>query len=1294
MKTIISLATALLISGSVWANGDACKVSLNEAQPTTKGASKQTPDLSSIQREKIHGLYRTVYKTVQGQVSPFRTDNLDSNVIGKAHEDLGQALGVYRTLYEIKNKGTRIKQDEFSQLLTSIENEVLALNANTPAAKRFALLEALRLTQLIEAKVDRPLPETSQDEAKNSKDQKKDKKKDKDKDKDEKKDQEEEDQEDDFEWKDTPKEYSPENKEVQSGKGKKVSAILKSEVFTSNRLYPRQIYDVVNEQGVFTAPLSRPIVNGKKPLSAKDAKHIHVKNTKGPMSINNLPRPDGYTLQAGTYNGYKVIESAPQEFTLVFTVDPKALPDELAIPVMPIKDINFAGVQGLMVYKTPTGIDKKLWPKELLRVVAKIQKASVGNLSIAESMKTHLSGNDYIYFSEGSELDAQGLAALKQKYETLRKSYPKAVAMAHLKSFNCDGAAWIGASLLRDFFGIPTRVVGGATAEDGLMRVGTQTFEVISSGSVGHAWVEVWDDASQSWVAFDMTPKRNTPGGNNSDGLDLETRKDQEEKNKSNDSSSNSSQKSKQSQNSQSNSQQKNGQEQGQDQADSQSQKQKGQGSGDSQQKNKENGQDEQGDNQKGSRVGDEMRRQQAKGGERKPKGSAQQEGGEQEKGKDRKDGDAEGKGTSEAKGQTDSSSQPGEGKTVDRRFDPRQLKSKNKLNHHSLNASLLDAFYAYYLRQGLKRGMSSSFQDDFDVRLTSFINSFKFDQHKNENQAYYLKRMEYLASLGENTKDDLVGRMRWVSDKISSGKLREAWLELRTIQTQLEELKRVNELTPGEEQLHQQLVSLLREFQAVKHPDSGSFDLGDRLNKMLPGSVSRKILSSKYPNFNQVGHLDSQSLAENILSGKEPDLVRMAMAGPYTDLFLNSERIPQYTMMKTFDRSYNPNNPRDIVRTRRISDFPRMILEPKPGEHLLAPTIRGEQFAVAYTETRRNPNPRKTVEKKVSVVYYDVSGSMGEGPDSPRGLQDALIMAFVDRALSEVDPLGRPLHKVFLVPFDDGMGAPLEISTREDAEQLITLQRISYKSSGNGGTEIEPVLMDFYDKVALAHQVDRQKSGAALAVLKKANLVLFSDGGANVDYDRVKQRQEKVMADTGLDLHLSFVAIGAENPTLKSLAQNLGHKKGKSTYYFIDDAEMSNILGGSAYAEKDAGAFAFDQKDDVPARLTSEFQKLRSLTSLDEPAFDFQEFERILAGIRVDTSQHGDEIEISNTVLDLRDAMAFVMKDTNASIGLKLTIVETALKQYLSGIGSRATQLTDVEYQILNQLVRMKRTH
>lgn len=71
------------------------------------------------------------------------------------------------------------------------------------------------------------------------------------------------------------------------------------------------------------------------------------------------------------------------------------------------------------------------------------------------------------------------------------------------KKYQCDGAAVIAVSLLRQFFGIHARVVSGYM---GAHSVDSPQDSIVVLPTDGHAWVQIHDPITKLWVDVDATP--------------------------------------------------------------------------------------------------------------------------------------------------------------------------------------------------------------------------------------------------------------------------------------------------------------------------------------------------------------------------------------------------------------------------------------------------------------------------------------------------------------------------------------------------------------------------------------------------------------------------------------------------------------------------------------------------------------------------------------------------------------------------------------------------------------------
>lgn len=243
--------------------------------------------------------------------------------------------------------------------------------------------------------------------------------------------------------------------------------------------------------------------------------------------------PSGYRPIVTNYPDYKVIEKYPDDYYLVSTTQ-KPLPQESRFYLVPEDKISLSASQLNIVTKKS---DIKNWPQHILDGInyAKIYQ-NKGAFEISQALaKWFQEVGPYEYSSSDGGVSKEVFEKTQKAFESLTsKGMPKALVYAKLRRFNCDGAARLGATLLRDYFQLPTRIAAGYTSS-----VQSKGFNLVDLTDPMHAWVEVFIDGH--WVPFDFTPMKGNPQGGGSkeqpeDSKDAnDPREKKKDKNKNND---------------------------------------------------------------------------------------------------------------------------------------------------------------------------------------------------------------------------------------------------------------------------------------------------------------------------------------------------------------------------------------------------------------------------------------------------------------------------------------------------------------------------------------------------------------------------------------------------------------------------------------------------------------------------------------------------------------------------------------------------------------------------------------
>ena len=128
------------------------------------------------------------------------------------------------------------------------------------------------------------------------------------------------------------------------------------------------------------------------------------------------------------------------------------------------------------------GFDSNEWPAALQSAILHQFKQGDDAATIAKALETHIS-TGYLY-SKDARPETDPIAAL------------------NAGAFQCDMAAYMMASILRDAYNIPCRVIAGFRAK--MRKTGNKEKSYLINSKEGHAWVEVFHDGI--WNVYDPTP--------------------------------------------------------------------------------------------------------------------------------------------------------------------------------------------------------------------------------------------------------------------------------------------------------------------------------------------------------------------------------------------------------------------------------------------------------------------------------------------------------------------------------------------------------------------------------------------------------------------------------------------------------------------------------------------------------------------------------------------------------------------------------------------------------------------
>ncbi len=264
---------------------------------------------------------------------------------------------------------------------------------------------------------------------------------------------------------------------------------------------------------------------------------------------------------------------------------------------------------------------------------------------------------------------------------------------------------------------------------------------------------------------------------------------------------------------------------------------------------------------------------------------------------------------------------------------------------------------------------------------------------------------------------------------------------------------------------------------------------------------------------------------------------------------------------------------------------------------------LSGDMHENTFPEEITLSDPKKPIPKKVTVIVYDISGSMGQ--HNKHVLQKALSLSYIDFAHTEV-VTGKAEHADLMMAFDTRAHDPERISSVAQAQEHFDRQRTPFGSGG--GTSITAALVAVYEKIA-----QHQKEGGEL---DRANILLITDGEDTLDHKQIDEARTKV--DPSVEIVLNSITMGEENKDLKNMVQrNRDESKGRISqvrYQFIPYTQVAEILNSTERLKNlEAAATQFDASadrklsNDALIRLKHELSRLDSEQELQD---------RVLTGV------------------------------------------------------------------------------
>lgn len=549
-------------------------------------------------------------------------------------------------------------------------------------------------------------------------------------------------------------------------------------------------------------------------------------------------------------------------------------------------------------HKRPAGIEKAQWPTKIRAPLFTKYDPNTDQSHRALEIASWI----------------QQFVSKKYIYSTANRPEKTATSALEAGAFQCDMAALIMASLMRDVYQIPTRIVAGYRAKELRTDKSEQSYLVLPGDA--HAWVEVY--ANGVWNLFDPTPITKDKEDDGSDGGQKDPYSDVVDDDGEED---------------------EGGFPPSRERPDGESPE----GQGDESEASDESGEASDSD--------------ESSSGEGK-KSDAEGENGD-------KDGDGE-NGDSEDK-------EDGNVRNLDQRELADQLEMGSvSLKDEHLDNRLLERAYRSTLRFVLEPSVDGITTMD---RLVSMGGLFRAAPDALVKSTF-LQALSIHAKNHPDLVTWLEESRGRIKDRSLADTYREVFRAKQVLDLYASTLGSETPVKPPTKLLRD-LGIFLDEIRDLAHPDSDDIGLAKAFYDSLP-PLAGSLVQEKFGLNSIGANAPTMALAEELKKpGGLADLKLLAGLSGVSEFILDSTPRPEYQPVKTWIADTSGGNRNDLLPLTRYSELPRSLLL-NPGRSLEENLQDGTVFSHAKRKRVLIPTGFGEEDtERVTILLYDTSGSM-----------------------------------------------------------------------------------------------------------------------------------------------------------------------------------------------------------------------------------------------------------------------------------------------------------------------------
>lgn len=243
------------------------------------------------------------------------------------------------------------------------------------------------------------------------------------------------------------------------------------------------------------------------------------------------------------------------------------------------------------------------------------------------------------------------------------------------------------------------------------------------------------------------------------------------------------------------------------------------------------------------------------------------------------------------------------------------------------------------------------------------------------------------------------------------------------------------------------------------------------------------------------------------------------------------------------------------LVPARDIEDVANALID--DPRRIFLSLAEGRLLARKYLQRESVARPKTKLVGEVRIYLLDGSDSMLEGGEgfcagARARVRDAILLAELSTLQKRYSAHGRKVRVSLYYRYFTKLLWPLVKVDSIDSASKSMIEVL--RTPRRGGTDIEGALLSSFELLRKAKEEDPD--------LARAQIVLVTDGNAIV---RENILEAELLRENVVPLSVSVIALGEENPSLRTLVARQRRRGKRAFYHFIGDSALSSITEGKA---------------------------------------------------------------------------------------------------------------------------------